>query len=519
MSDAEQALLEEQHAPWEYVSQLEAGGGDPTLTMAGLLASQQDTVLRTLQTQGVSKLGEFSAPSDVVFPAFGKDPILTLGSPRRALDYEALWGARLRELARGHKPTGWSSRVVVEAFVVNVKGAANADQDGLLQPLLKRWNAGALEMEAFGLPAVQAVVEFKWHTFARRLLLWELAFFLVWLLSFFTFTILFQDEDEKAGLAKLLTSGRGRATVLAEALALLAMTPFLVLEYGTISVYRSGWLNVWNVQDALTYVLQITITLLHLTRNVHSGYLSIACALQCILLLFRLQYFSRVFTATRFAFLEAVKEAISAISIYLFFMVLVILGFAVAFHILFRKDQKSEEFSTIVSAFLTMWANQSGLLDLDLMRSSHNPVTAVLLAVAYSFVMGMVIVNMLIGLMSNALEKTSRHEGTKMLLNKAQIVDELETTLPRWMEDRLMGSPDFIHILRIDPDRLDKPDLGCMWETSGGGDAPVGKDGVNGVSADVAARLTAMQAQLDRLEALLQAGTALKAHPAASATS
>ncbi len=117
------------------------------------------------------------------------------------------------------------------------------------QPLLKRWNVGALEMEAFGLPAVQvgatrvgqdsprrlcgqpgaqrvwfpvqslaaathphahkpnnapwppappplyglqAVVEFKWHKFARRLLLLELAFFLVWLLSFFSFTILFQ---------------------------------------------------------------------------------------------------------------------------------------------------------------------------------------------------------------------------------------------------------------------------------------------------------------------------------------
>lgn len=25
--------------------------------------------------------------------------------------------------------------------------------------------------------------------------------------------------------------------------------------------------------------------------------------------------------------------------------------------------------------------------------------------------------------------------------------------LPRWKEDRLMGTPDFIHILRIDPDR------------------------------------------------------------------
>lgn len=43
--------VQEQHAPWEYVSQLEAGGGDPTLTMADLMASRQDTLLRTLQTQ------------------------------------------------------------------------------------------------------------------------------------------------------------------------------------------------------------------------------------------------------------------------------------------------------------------------------------------------------------------------------------------------------------------------------------------------------------------------------------
>lgn len=33
-----------------------------------------------------------------------------------------------------------------------------------------------------------------------------------------------------------------------------------------------------------------------------------------------------------------------------------------------------QEFSTISNAFLTMWANQSDLLDLNLMRASHNPV-------------------------------------------------------------------------------------------------------------------------------------------------
>lgn len=32
---------------------------------------------------------------------------------------------------------------------------------------------------------------------------------------------------------------------------------------------------------------QLSISVLHLSRNVASGYLSIACALQCILLLFK----------------------------------------------------------------------------------------------------------------------------------------------------------------------------------------------------------------------------------------
>jgi hypothetical protein len=62
----------------------------------------------------------------------------------------------------------------------------------LLQPLLKRWQAGGLELSAFGLPAIQAVIEYKWRTFARRLLLWQLAVFVCWLASFFTFAILFQ---------------------------------------------------------------------------------------------------------------------------------------------------------------------------------------------------------------------------------------------------------------------------------------------------------------------------------------
>lgn len=51
--------------------------------------------------------------------------------------------------------TGWSRHVLVEAFVVNIKHAAAADEDGLVNPLLDRYNAGGCHYSVFGLPAVQ----------------------------------------------------------------------------------------------------------------------------------------------------------------------------------------------------------------------------------------------------------------------------------------------------------------------------------------------------------------------------
>jgi hypothetical protein len=277
-----------------------------------------------------------------------------------------------------------------------------------------------------------------------------------------------------------------------------------------------GWLNLWNGLDAVTYALQASIAALHLTRHVSSGYLSILCALQCIMLLFRLQYFSRVFVATRFAFLEAVKDAVKAISAYLAFMLLVMMGFAVAFHVLFRADQEHEEFRTITASFLLMYANQGSLLDLDLMRSCSNPVAATLLAVAYAFVMGMVIVNMLIGVMGNALEKTGEHSALKMLLHKALIIDEMEAAMPRWLEERFRAAwyPDHVHILRVDPDRVDKPKLETMWAEppEDGGEA-------KGGGADLAAELAEVKAQLARMEAMLQAALHRNTAPATSSSS
>lgn len=47
----------------------------------------------------------------------------------------------------------------------------------------------------FALPAVQAVINFKWTSWARQFLLYELFCYCLWLGCFTAFTLLFQAED------------------------------------------------------------------------------------------------------------------------------------------------------------------------------------------------------------------------------------------------------------------------------------------------------------------------------------
>lgn len=121
---------------------------------------------------------------------------------------------------------------------------------------------------------------------------------------------------------------------------------------------------------------------MHLSRRgLASNWLSVLLALQCVFMLFRLQYFSRGFKSTRFAFLEAVRDVVSEIRHYFLFMIAIMFGFAAAFHILFRRDQKVSNFDTIAHSFLKVYSSQDGL-DYQEMLKSHVPVAASLLNVA-----------------------------------------------------------------------------------------------------------------------------------------
>ena len=60
-----------------------------------------------------------------------------------------------------------------------------------------------------------------------------------------------------------------------------------------------------------------------------------------------------------------------------------------------------------------------------------------------------------------------------MLCSKAQAIDELESTIPAWVEACFPGLfPPYLHVLRADPDKLDAVKwvgAGCGMGCGGGG--------------------------------------------------
>ncbi|CAL8463282.1 g2816 [Coccomyxa elongata] len=469
-----------------------------------IIAARPKRVVEWLQDEGVEKLGDFQI-QDSLFYAAGpsENGLLTEGHNCRHIDFERFWTNRLhKRSSRAATSTSeeWNEAVKVEAWVVTLKNAAAAENVGLLQPLLRRFQAGKVSMMVFGLPAVMATVEFKWAHWCRNLLWVQLALYLLWVFAFTVFTILFQDEDASASLADVAATVRGQATIALEIIALAAMLPFLYIEAATIVEYGKSWLVTQNIIDALTYINQVAITVMHLTRrHLNSDIILILMAVQCILLWLRLQFYLRPFRASKFAFVDTLRVVLADVKWFLVFLVITMWGFACAFHVLYRSDQDdAPEFSTLWRSLYTVFAAAVGEFESDTYIQHHNPRLTVPLLVLYLFVVTVIMLNLLIALLTNAQEKMTENAGLRAVVSKAQIIDELENTLPGWLK-RQGGNrwyPYYIHMLKLAPAQRGELSAEALWAEHGD---------LLDSSEEVRIRVRALEAKIDALQASIDA--------------
>jgi hypothetical protein len=309
--------------------------------------------IRFLETDGVVKVADIRVPGEIILSGLLEDDSIVsqpCGTP--TLDYEQFWISMLRErqrmssrrksktLARSYK----NKTVPCVAYVCRLRLTDIGSPEGLIHNLVQRYYHGTVSESVFALPAVQALVDHKWSAYGRRLMQWQFVCYLVWVGSFYVFTVAFQDEDISLTLSRLVCTRAGLVAVASDVVSLLAMTPSLVIDVATARLYGlKAWASAWNVLDVLTYGLQLYISVCHVLRwRIESGELSVVAALLAVLLLFKIQYFSRVAPRKdiRFSFVDDVRRVLHDVRYFMMFLVLILAGYATAFQILFRADQE-----------------------------------------------------------------------------------------------------------------------------------------------------------------------------------
>lgn len=201
--------------------------------------------------------------------------------------------------------------------MVTIPYAAERMQKGLLYTVMQQLANNDDPLIVFANPAVQAVVEFKWAAFGKKLVELEFYLYLLWLLSFVVFLCLLKVSwlifwilsdsfdcsvnHTQQHLVQLQVQRNKEdvvarnAMIIAKGCSFFSMLPFLVIEIlQMINFGLIDWLgDVWNYLDMAMHVIQWLCLFEGAVSGVNFHVFKISLACQVILLFTKLQYFSR----------------------------------------------------------------------------------------------------------------------------------------------------------------------------------------------------------------------------------
>eukprot|EP00879_Flechtneria_rotunda_P030709 GHRR01033380.1.p1 GENE.GHRR01033380.1~~GHRR01033380.1.p1 ORF type:complete len:313 (+),score=66.53 GHRR01033380.1:359-1297(+) len=273
-----------------------------------------------------------------------------------------------------------------------------------------RLQAHGCSAAVFALPAVQAVIHFKWSRWARTFLLYELSCYCAWLVGFTVFTLLFQQEDWTMTFWELMADTNGFLATVFSLLTLVPMAPFVYMELCTVAAYGWGWVRLWNLMDMASYALQIVITVLHIQRDfLDEGWFSVLVATQHVLMWTKLHYFAKAFNPTKTTIIDTIRIVLDDMKWFLLFLTLTMVGFGLAFYALFRQDRdRFMDFKNIWHSFASMFSYMLAMFDYNVFYNSTNPAAAMVLFVMFEFIMNVLLLNILIASMTNSFSKVTQ---------------------------------------------------------------------------------------------------------------
>jgi len=356
---------------------------------------------------------------------------------------------------------------------------------GILRDLL----VNRVHNSAFGSFIVKAVVDYKWkyvacfrfpnsffinRKYARSYLTQELYHHTLVCISFtvYCFVLIY------GGSNKIDTQHEHEANLnlknISLTVCLVLAAPCLFREFCQCLVYTANhglpgfvyWLkSAWNWIEVFSYINVVVIIPLCqwvlLKEGTHRAILSAVVGVESLLLWSRMLFYARPFDHTG-PLVVTVAAIVHEIFYFLILALSVMFGFALAFCVLYRHVEPTEDdasnanmfnhddahhteagnhdeeedstsmheaFGTFRRSFFTVFRYTFGDLEMDVLYNAPEPVTALILFVLYVIIIAIILLNVLIALMSDRFARIFKNRKTQLIEARARATDDIDSML------------------------------------------------------------------------------------------
>ncbi|CAN2387835.1 Transient receptor potential cation channel subfamily V member 3 [Pristimantis euphronides] len=391
-----------------------------------------DTILRTCKNKSLESIENIDGLTPMQLAAkTGKTEILHYILSREIKEKEN------RVLSR--KFTDWAYGPV-SSSLYDLEDVDSCSRNSILEIVVYNTSIDNRH-ELLALEPLHTLLQLKWKKFSRYM------FFISFLLSFtynviLTLVSYYRPRGEQAMYPLSLTHDQGWLQLVGQMFIIVCAT-YLMIKEGVViflvrpsdlrSVLSDAWFHVLFFIQALLVVISVFCYLSGV--NEYLAFLVLAMALGWANML----YYTRGFQSLGIYSVMIQKVIMNDVLKFLFVYILFLFGFGVALASLTESCADGDECSAYKSfsaAIVELFKLTIGLGDLEIQHDSKYPVLFLLLLIAYVILTFVLLLNMLIALMGETVEKISKESENIWRIQRARTILEFEKSLPSWLKSK-----------------------------------------------------------------------------------
>ncbi|XP_068122282.1 transient receptor potential cation channel subfamily V member 3 [Hyperolius riggenbachi] len=389
-----------------------------------------DTILRTCKNKSLESIENREGLTPMQLAAkTGKTEILHYILSREIKEKEN------RVLSR--KFTDWAYGPV-SSSLYDLNDVDTTSRNSLLDIVVYNTNIDNRH-ELLALEPLHTLLQLKWKKFARYM-------FLISFLLSFTYNIVltlvsyYRPRGEQSLYPLSLQYDRGWLQLIGQMFIIVSAT-YLMIKEGVViflvkpsdlrSVLSDAWFHVLFLIQAILVILSVFCYLFGVKE--YLAFLVLAMALGWANML----YYTRGFQSLGIYSVMIQKVIMNDVLKFLFVYILFLFGFGVALASLIENCPDGDECSAYKSfstAIVELFKLTIGLGDLEIQHDSKYPVLFLLLLISYVILTFVLLLNMLIALMGETVERISKESENIWRLQRARTILEFERSLPIWLK-------------------------------------------------------------------------------------